>query len=101
LSEREAGASGRRKLCLVDWDQDGDTDLLVNGINASLFLNEGTEGKRVLFRHMGPLADRKLAGHSTSPTVVDWNQDGIPDLLLGGEDGHFYYFENTPGTWAE
>ena len=96
LNGREAGASGRRKLCLVDWDQDGDTDLLVNGINASLFLNEGTEGERTYFRHMGPLAGGKLAGHSTSPTAVDWNGDGLPDLLLGAEDGHFYYLENSP-----
>jgi len=97
LNVKEAGGSGRRKICLADWDQDGDTDLLVNGINASLYLNEGTEGEGVFFRHMGPLADRKLAGHSTSPTVVDWNQDAVPDLLLGAEDGHFYYYENDRG----
>jgi len=35
-----------------------------------------------------------LAGHSTSPTVVDWNKDNIPDLLVGAEDGHFYYLKN-------
>ena len=95
LNHREAGGSGRRKFCLVDWDQDGDPDLLVNGLNASLFVNEGMEGEIVWFKHMGPLASRKLAGHTTSPTTVDWNGDSVPDLLLGAEDGHFYYMMNS------
>jgi hypothetical protein len=43
---------------------------------------------------MGNLDRAKLAGHDTSPTVVDWNNDGIPDLLLGAEDGHLYYLRN-------
>ena len=33
----------------------------------------------------------RLTGHDTSPTTVDWNKDGVPELLLGAEDGHFYY----------
>jgi len=94
LNPREAGGSGRRKLCLVDWDQDGDVDLLVNSINASLFINEGTDDGKVWFRYSGPLAERKLAGHTTSPTTVDWNGDSVPDLLLGAEDGHLYYMMN-------
>jgi hypothetical protein len=32
-----------------------------------------------------------LAGHTTSPTFVDWDKDGEMDLLLGAEDGHLYY----------
>jgi len=43
---------------------------------------------------MGPLDSRILAGHDTSPTVVHWNKDGIPDLLVGAEDGHFYFKRN-------
>ncbi len=42
---------------------------------------------------MGKLAIRKLAGHTTSPTTVDWNGDGIGDLLIGAEDGYFYYMQ--------
>ncbi len=43
---------------------------------------------------MGPVDGRKLAGHSTSPGIVDWNGDKVPDLLAGAEDGFFYYLEN-------
>ncbi|NOZ56889.1 MAG: hypothetical protein GXO73_08915, partial [Calditrichaeota bacterium] len=44
--------------------------------------------------NQGTLSDLLLAGHSTSPTTVDWNRDGVPDLLVGAEDGHFYYAVN-------
>jgi hypothetical protein len=38
--------------------------------------------------------NRILAGHTTSPTIVDWDKDDIPDLLVGAEDGFFYYMQN-------
>lgn len=94
LNDGTAGGSGRRKLTFVDWDQDGDQDLLVNSTNATLWRNIGGEGEDVQFVDEGTVADRELAGHTTSPTTVDWNADGVPDLLIGGEDGHFYYLQN-------
>lgn len=35
-----------------------------------------------------------MAGHTTSPTPVDWDKDGIYDLLVGAEDGFFYIIKN-------
>jgi hypothetical protein len=72
---------------------DGDTDLLVNSQNVAWFENTGTENGRVMMVFRGDLSSQKLAGHTTSPTVVDWNGDAVPDLLLGAEDGHFYYLK--------
>ncbi len=94
LNHRQAGGSGRRKFCIGDWDQDDDYDLLVNSVNISLFENTGMDNGQIMFKHHGPLIDTKLAGHTTSPTFVNWNKDNIPDLLIGAEDGHFYYFIN-------
>ena len=91
LNNQPYGSSGRRKLCCSDWDGDGDLDLLVNSINVSLFENTGTRDRKVLLRDRGQLSGLKLAGHTTSPTTVDWNGNGIPDLLVGAEDGFFYY----------
>ena len=94
LNNGSAGRSGRRKLCFVDWDLDGRVDLLVNSRNVNWLGNEGTRDGHVVFKPMGEVATRHLAGHTTSPTTVDWNADHVPDLLVGAEDGFFYYLEN-------
>ena len=95
LNTKEFGGSGRRKLCFADWDQDGKLDLLLNSQNVSFFRNTGNASDDVVtFENEGMLAQDKLAGHTTSPTTADWNKDGVPDLLIGAEDGHFYYLMN-------
>ncbi|MFT5498020.1 MAG: arylsulfatase A-like enzyme [Kiritimatiellia bacterium] len=94
LNGGRAGKSGRRKLALTDWDGDGDLDLLVNSVNADLYRNVSTPAKPWIFAFEGAVHERKLAGHTTSPTVVDWNRDGLPDLVLGAEDGRLYYMTN-------
>jgi hypothetical protein len=93
LNAGSAGKSGRRKLCVVDWNRDGKLDLIVNSANANILLNLGQRDGVTMFRDLGPADDLKLAGHDTSPTTVDWNNDGVRELLLGAEDGHFYYLE--------
>jgi hypothetical protein len=97
LNVDRAGKSGRRKLCIADWDGDGKLDLLVNSQNVNI-LRQITSNDRgdLLFRDLGPVGSRILAGHDTAPAVVDWNRDGTLDLLVGAEDGHFYYLEH-PG----
>ena len=90
----EAGRSGRRKLSFVDWDRDGVVDLLANSRNVDWLRNEGTRDGRLVFKAEGPLDSRRLAGHTTSPTTVDWDGNGVPDLLVGAEDGYFYYLRN-------
>ena len=94
LNNGLAGKSGRRKFAMTDWDQDGKTDLLVNSRNINFLRNVSTEKDRVVFRDEGPLGEAKLAGHTTSPALVDWDKDGIKDLLVGAEDGFFYYLKN-------
>jgi hypothetical protein len=37
---------------------------------------------------------RSLHGTLTHPTAVDFNADGIPDLVIGAEDGRLYYLRN-------
>ncbi len=96
LNDRGAGKSGRRKLSLVDWEGDGDFDLLVNSKNAELWINDGDKrGDFTVFIKAGDLAGRNVAGHTSSPAHIDLDRDGKPELLVGAEDGRFYHFN----TW--
>lgn len=95
LNHREGGGSGRRKFCFVDWDQDGRLDLLANSVSINFFRNVATQADgSTVFKDEGPIHPQILAGHTTSPTTVDWDGDGIPDLLIGAEDGRFYWVKN-------
>ncbi|MDO5553075.1 MAG: VCBS repeat-containing protein [Planctomycetia bacterium] len=94
LNRETAGASGRRKLCLADWNGDGLIDLIANDKNAEVWLQIENQGDSVLFRNTGSLTEQTLAGHSTHPSVVDFDNDGVLDLILGAEDGFIYYYKN-------
>lgn len=85
------GQSGRRKFTMVDWTGDGKLDIVMNGTNVQLLENVGTDSEPWLFRLAGDISNGQLAGHTTAPTVVHWNESGTPELLIGAEDGHFYY----------
>ncbi|MEE8217732.1 MAG: VCBS repeat-containing protein [Vicinamibacteria bacterium] len=95
LSRGRAGKSGRRKLAVVDWDGDGRLDVLLNGTNAELLKGQAREDGTYALTNRGPIGRRDISSHSTSPTVVDWNRDGVLDLLVGAEDGHLYYMRRS------
>ena len=94
LNDRIAGASGRRKIALVDWNGDGITDILLNSSNADLYIGMGKKDGNWLFEKKGTLARQNIEGHDVSPTTVDFDGDGIADFLGGAEDGRFYLMKN-------
>lgn len=94
LNIGEAGKSGRRKLTVTDWDGDGLLDVLVNSRNVNWLRGVSHSKDAYYLEDRGPLDTRILAGHDTSPTTVDWDRDGVRDLLVGAEDGCFYYKRN-------
>ena len=94
LNAKTAGGSGRRKLCVVDWDGDGELDLLLNSTNAELHRGLGQVDGSWRFQRVGNLAAQDIEGHDVSPTTVDFNADGIPDFVGGAEDGRFYFLRN-------
>lgn len=91
---RRAGHSGRRKICIVDWDGDGRLDILINSRNAEFWRQVGDRDGQFFFRNMGNLNMRSIEGHDVSPTVVDFDGDGIPDFVGGAEDGYLYHLSN-------
>jgi hypothetical protein len=80
---------------LVDWDGDGLLDILVGNIRGEVhwLRNEGTKtqpkfGGRIPIR----AGDAPLnVGGDAHPIAVDWDGDGVLDLLVGAGDGCVYF----------
>ena len=98
---------------VIDWDGDGVEDIICGN----------SEGNAVFFRNVGTQAEPKFlpgvrlqagdhdiqvqAGYSgsvqgvqearwgyTSPTAFDWNNDGLPDLIMGDITGNYTVYMN-------
>ncbi|UCG59686.1 MAG: VCBS repeat-containing protein [Phycisphaerales bacterium] len=87
---------------LLYWDVDGRKDLLVGQLDGTvmLYLNEGSDSEPVFgggtFLQVGE-ADSKMdidVGDIASPEVVDWDNDGRRDLIVGANDGKIHLFIN-------
>ena len=96
LANGRAGASGRRKVELADWDGDGDLDLITDSDGGPIWYENTGSQQRPTMKLRGPvIRNSRLAGHSPTPNVADWNGDGRLDLIIGAEDGFFYFFDRT------
>lgn len=85
---------------VVDWNNDGKKDLLVGCSTGkvALLVNVGADDAPD-FAFQGFLVSSSTelivpTGHSV-PFVMDWNSDGLPDLLVGGADGQIYLYLNV------
>ncbi len=105
--ENEEHPTGQcTSVAAVDWDNDGDMDLLLGGYEGDLYLrkNEGTASKPVFastnIRVKAGDGFLHVSGGMATPRLADWNKDGLFDLICGGVDGGVYYFQNR-GTQGQ
>ena len=85
----------------VDWDADGDLDLLIGcfGGDLRLRINEGSarsprfaaQNVEVKLASGEPL---KVKAHHC-PVVADWDADGLWDIVSGSDDGSVTLFRNV------
>ena len=87
-------------VAAVDWDADGDLDLILGAYKGKMYLrlNLGTakaaafstEDEPVL---AGGVALEVKSAHAI-PSVADWDGDGKWDLLSGSDSGAVYWYRN-------
>ena len=99
----KAGTAGHcSSVAAVEWDDDGDMDLLLGGYkDGGLFLrlNEGTptETKFATTNQVIKVGDKPIgfAGGMGAPRVADWDGDGLFDILIGTIRGEVVLLHNA------
>lgn len=79
----------------VDWDQDGDLDLLVGKSDGTLAYLQNIGDARKGIWEAGATRFQVLdVGGFSSPVFADLNGDGVVDLLLAGDSEKIVYYSN-------
>jgi len=82
----------------IDWDGDGDLDLVVGNFAGSFYLFKGEgSGKFDPKPNLLKTEDNqplKITGAHSDPFLVDWDGDGDYDLLSGSSSGGVQWAEN-------
>ncbi len=85
---------------VCDYDNDGRRDLLAgSGADGCVYFyrNTNTDAAPILDAGVKLMAGSSplTVTYRATPCVVDWDGDGLDDLICGNGDGWVYFFKNT------
>lgn len=81
-----------------DLDNDNDLDLLVGSNYGALYYYRNSAGAgnpMLLTRDQNPLWLSIDVGLASAPFVIDLDEDGLADILMGERNGNINFFKNT------
>jgi hypothetical protein len=90
----------------VDWDDDGDLDLVLGSFQGTLFvrMNEGSASEPAFATESVQLmkdnAALEVPGGDVIPKIADWDGDGRFDILTGSGEGGAYWLRNIGANGA-
>lgn len=93
-SKRYYHYTGRTVNNVIDWDHDGDFDLVWDNVNGRLYENVGSNEQPVMVDR-GDLVPDRIVRHNTGPDVIDVDGDGWHDFICGAESGRIFYFHRA------
>jgi len=85
----------------IDWDADGDLDLLIGSFGGEVYLrsNQGTRSQPVWTAESVRVVDEKgdavKVPEHADVNPVDWDGDGLFDLVIGSGDGSVVWYRNV------
>jgi hypothetical protein len=89
-------------VTLVDWDDDNDLDIIVGTFAGMMFVrrNEGTrqEPQYETSNEWIKAGEKQLripGGLHAQPVIVDWDRDGLWDIVTGADNGGVYWYRNS------
>lgn len=82
---------------VTDWDRDGDKDLIIGDIDGylNLYLNTGTDDSPAFSTgtRIQAAEENIWVGANSTPFAVDYNNDGIKDLIIGNSEGYLSLYQ--------
>jgi hypothetical protein len=75
--------SGRTGIALFDWDHDGHMDIITHKHRGPVLYYRNSGEAEAVFEPARVMFD--FDSHLAGPAVMDWNNDGYPDIILGGD----------------
>ena len=85
------------KPTAIDYDGDGDIDLVAGNSDADFIFYKNT-GSNILPNFNAPVTNPNglsSTGELSAPTFADLDGDNDQDLMSGNTDGNFYYFKKN------